>query len=104
MLPRDGSVAIKRRQDYRPPAFLIDEIELALDLVPDATRVTTRLAFHRNPQAHDGDRASPLVLDGEQQDDVEVDLDGATLARDRYVLTPETLTVLDPPSAGTLTV
>ena len=70
MLPRDGSVAVKRRQDYRPPAFLIDEIELALDLVPDATRVTARLAFHRNPQAVDADRASPLVLDGEQQDGV----------------------------------
>ena len=50
------------------------------------------------------DRAASLVLDGEQQDGVEVDLDGVTLARDRYVLTPETLTVLDPPSAGTLIV
>ncbi len=104
MLPRDDSVAIKRRQDYRPPAFLIDEIDLALDLVPDATRVTARLAFHRNPQAAAADHAAPLVLDGEQQDDVEVDLDGVTLARDRYVLTPETLTVPDAPSSGTLTV
>jgi len=104
MLPRDSSVAIKRRQDYRPPAFLVEEIDLALDLVPDATRVTARLAFHRNPAAGDGDRSAPLVLDGEQQEDVEVDLDGATLPRERYVLTPETLTVLDPPAAGTLTV
>ncbi len=104
MLPRDGSVAIKRREDYRPPAFLVDEIDLTLDLVPDATRVSADLAFRRNPAASAADRDAPLVLDGEQQDEVEVDLDGIPLPRDRYTLTPESLTVANPPVAGRLTV
>ena len=33
-------------------------------------RVTATLAFRRNPHAAAGDRDAPLVLDGEQQDDV----------------------------------
>ncbi len=104
MLPRDGSVAVKRRLDYRPPAFLVDEIDLTLDLVPDATQVTARLTFRRNPAVVGDPDASPLVLDGEQQDAVEVDLDGTALAGDRVLLTAGTLTLLDPPAAGTLTV
>ena len=68
MLPRDAAATVRRRLDYRPPAFLVDTIDLAFDLVPDATRVTATLAFRRNPAAADADRAAALVLDGEQQD------------------------------------
>ena len=51
MLPRDSRAQVFRRADYRPPAFLIDRIALAFDLDPDATRVTSTLAFRRNPAA-----------------------------------------------------
>jgi hypothetical protein len=34
MLPRDSAVSLKRRLDYRPPAFLVDAVDLALDLSP----------------------------------------------------------------------
>ncbi|MFO1415117.1 MAG: aminopeptidase N [Burkholderiales bacterium] len=104
MLPRDSRAPVKRRLDYRPPAFLVDTIDLAFDLVPDATRVTATLAFRRNPYAADADRAAPLVLDGEQQDDVRVELDGVAVAAPRCTIDGETLTLLDPPDRGTLTV
>src|SRR4051794_26299628 len=104
MLPRDSGVAIKRRLDYRPPAFLVEDIELELDLVPDATIVTARLSFRRNPNAAGVDAAAPLVLDGEQQQDVEVALDGVALPATGVRMATGSLTVLDPPAAGTLTV
>jgi aminopeptidase N len=104
MLPRDSTTAVRRRADYRPPAFLVDALDLEFDLVPDATRVTARLAFRRNPQALAPDRGAPLVLDGEQQDDVVVELDGTALPAGRLRFRDGTLAVLDPPDAGTLCV
>jgi aminopeptidase N len=104
MLPRDSGVAQKRRLDYRPPPFLVDTLELAFDLAPDVTIVEARLAFRRNPYAAESDRDAPLVLDGEQQENVDVQLDGATLAPARLRLGASTLMVVDPPLSGTLTV
>jgi len=101
MLPRDVPVPVKRRADYRPPAFLIDTVDLEIDLDPDRTDVTCRLAFRRNPAAP---ADAPFVLDGEQQGDVRVLLDGEPLAPPRAVLGPGTLTIVDPPASGTLTV
>ena len=104
MLPRDNPVPAKRRVDYRPPAFLVDTLDLEFDLAPDATRVRADLAFRRNPGAIELDRAAALVLDGEQQDDVQVDLDGERLPPARVVFGEGSLTVLDPPATGVLTV
>ena len=102
MLPRDSSVALKRRQDYRPPPFLVDALDLTLDLEPESTAVTARLAFRRNPYA--ADRDAPLTLDGEQQEAVEIELDGVPVSGARLRLGPGTLTIADPPLSGTLTV
>jgi len=104
MLPRDIRMAVHRRVDYRPPAFLIDTVALELDLDPGATLVTARLAFRRNPAAAAADRAAPLMLDGEQQSDVSVELDGAPLPPERWTVDAARLTVAAPPDAGTLVV
>ena len=37
-------------QDYRPPAFLTPTIELEFVLEPEATLVTARQRFERNPR------------------------------------------------------
>ena len=66
--------------------------------------MATTLKFRRNPAAVPGDRGKPLVLDGEQQDDVRVALDGVPLAAPRAELAPGRLTIHDAPVAGTLTV
>ena len=95
---------IRRRLDYRPPAFLVDTLDLTFDLDATATRVTAKLAFRRNPAAAPEDANAPLVLDGEQQRDVRVELDGRTLSAARLALAECTLTVRDPPASGTLIV
>ena len=41
MLPRDSGALIRRRLDYRPPAFLVDRVDLEFDLNPSVTRVTS---------------------------------------------------------------
>ena len=35
--------------EYRPPAFLVDEVFLEVELDPTATRVRGRLTIRRNP-------------------------------------------------------
>ena len=54
-----------RLEDYRPPDYLVDQVELR---VPPGRRPTTevaaRLAVRRNPAAGEG--ARPLVLDGQE--------------------------------------
>ena len=103
-LPREARVKAKRRVDYRPPAFLVDDVALEFDLDPDATDVTATYAFRRNPAAADADRHAPLVLDGEHQAGLCVALEGAALPRDRIAVATSTLTVRRVPDAGTLTV
>jgi aminopeptidase N len=104
MMPRDAQVPTKRRLDYRPPAFLMPTLALEFDLDPDATRVTATIAFRRNPAASATEVRSPLVLDGENQTDVEVTLDGQPLAAPRLAVGASSLTIHDPPREGTLTV
>ncbi|MCC7326651.1 MAG: aminopeptidase N [Burkholderiales bacterium] len=104
MTPRDAGTPVKRRLDYRPPSFLVDSVDLELELEAESTVVTASLAFRRNPEAVGTDGAAPLVLDGEQQDDVHVELDGVSLPPQRLRFGEGTLSVVDPPVAGTLTV
>ncbi len=104
MLPREGGALIRRRLDYRPPAFLVDALDLTFDLDAATTRVTARLEFRRNPAAAPEDALAALVLDGEQQRGVRVQLAGETLAPDRIELDARTLTLRDPPASGTLIV
>ena len=46
--------------DYRPPPWLVDEVSLRFALSPEATRVTSRIAFRPNDAA-----PGPFSLDGE---------------------------------------
>ena len=104
MLPRDGGALVRRRLDYRPPAFLVDALDLTFDLDAANTRVTAKLTFRRNPDAAPEDAHAALVLDGEQQHGVRVELAGETLEVDRIRLDARTLTLRDPPESGTLIV
>ena len=61
-------------RDYRPPAFLTPSIELEFVLEPDATLVTARQRFERNPQG-----SGDLVLRGEDQELLAIKLDGVPL-------------------------
>lgn len=89
-------------QDYQPPAFLTPTVELDFVLEPEATRVTARQRFERNPAAGDGD--APLVLFGENQELLALSIDGAPLPATGYRVDGDRLTLLDPPAAFTLEV
>src|SRR5690242_874093 len=94
----------KRRADYRPSAFLIDEVALEFDLDPDSTRVFATLAFRRNPAADRKDRSAPLALDGERQEALQVWLDGRELARSEYEAHESGVVLRDVPDGGVLNI
>ncbi len=71
--PSPTHVAI-RREDYRPPDWLVPEIRLDFDLGPDATRVRATLSVERN-----GAHERPLRLDGDELELLSVKVDGREL-------------------------
>ena len=87
-------------KDYRPPEFLIEQVELRFELDPELTRVESRLALRRNPAATRGDgdlrlhgehlKLTHLAIDGHELTPAEyrVDAEGLTLKRvpDRFRL------------------
>jgi aminopeptidase N len=97
----DAPMQPTRRLDYRPPAFLVDRVELQFDLHPAATTVTARLELRRNP-AH-GDHTAPLHLDGEATL-LSLKLDGQDVETQRYRQDAQGLTVFDVPDAAVLDV
>ncbi len=60
-----------RREDYRPPDWLVPEIRLEFDLDPERTRVRATLSVERN-----GEHDRPLVLDGDLLKLLSVKVDG----------------------------
>jgi aminopeptidase N len=89
-----------RLADYRPPDYLVDEVELRFALQPAATEVRARLTVRRNPAAAAG--ARPLVLDGQELELLGLALDGAALGSNRYQVDDDRLLVHDVPAAFTL--
>src|SRR5215472_1714826 len=90
-----------RLADYRPPAFLVDTVDLTFDLGESETRVRSRLAVRRNPET--ADAAAPLTLDGDELTLLSVALDGEALGANRWRQTAEGgLVIDDVPAAFTL--
>jgi aminopeptidase N len=89
-----------RLADYRPPDWLVDEVELDFRLGEAGTEVAARLALRRNPAAGDGPR--PLVLDGQELELLGLAVDGEALGANRYTVGEEQLTIEGLPAACTL--
>jgi len=89
-----------RLADYAPPTFLVDTVDLDIDIHAAHTRVRATLALRRNPAA---DPHGALVLDGDGLSLHAVLLGGVALAPAAYVLTADTLRVPDAPACCTLT-
>ncbi len=90
-----------RLKDYRPPAFLIDTVDLDVALDPTRTRVRSRLTMRPNPAAAEASGA--LKLDGEQLELGEVKVDGRLLTAKDYVLSETALELPRPPRAPSFT-
>ena len=68
--PSPTHVAI-RREDYRPPDWLLPDIRLEFDLGLEKTRVRATLSVQRS-----GEHDRPLRLDGSELELVSVKVDG----------------------------
>ncbi|HEY5007663.1 MAG TPA: aminopeptidase N, partial [Caulobacteraceae bacterium] len=86
-----------RLSEYKPPAFLIDEVHLDFTLEPADTRVKARLAIRRN-----GEHAEPLVLDGVRLKPIRVAIDGKALDAGAYEVGEEHLTIAKTPDVFSL--
>jgi aminopeptidase N len=72
--PQNPAHTETRREDYRPPDWLVPETELKFTLGIEKTRVQSKLKVKRNP---DGVPGAPLLLHGDELTPVGVWIDGA---------------------------
>src|SRR6266508_3415566 len=83
-----------RLENYRPPDWLVETVELDVSLDPTATRVRAALALR---PASNGVPPAPLVLDGDGLVLKSLMLDGHDLPAEQYVATADRLTIAQPP-------
>ena len=83
-----------RLKDYRPPDWLVETVTLDVSLHPTQSKVHATLRLKPNPDAP----AAPLVLDGDGLSFVSLKLDGADPGPDSYLVTPDQLTIPQPPN------
>jgi aminopeptidase N len=83
--PQPKTIHLK---DYAPPAFRVETVELDIDIRDADALVTARLQLKRNAPG-------PLVLDGDE-------LELVSISVPKYTVTPEKLTIENPPDAFTL--
>lgn len=97
-----GTEAITvRREQYSPPAYLVDRIHLEFDLATRAARVRSTLELRRN----EGVAADAvLVLLGEKQQLISVSLNGSALGAADYEVSATSLTLRNIPAQCTLTI
>ncbi|MBM3368285.1 MAG: aminopeptidase N, partial [Betaproteobacteria bacterium] len=84
-------------KDYTPPAFLVERVELEVDIRDQDALVTALLSLRRNPAARSPE--APLELNGDELELLSLDIDGGPAA---HSVTPELLTVPGVPDAFTL--
>jgi aminopeptidase N len=95
---RTDNAAAIHRQDYAPPAYLVDTIDIGFDLDPAATRVAARSVLRRNPDS----RSTDLVLHGEEVELVALRVNGKTLSQRQYRREPGRLVIPNAPATVTL--
>jgi aminopeptidase N len=83
-----------RLEDYRPPDWLVETVELDVLLDPTASRIRAALTLRPNSN---GSAPAPLVLDGDALNLRGLKLDGAVLPPEQFVATPDRLTIAQPP-------
>ena len=83
-----------RLADYRPPDYLIDRVELDINLHLTRTLVRSRLYIHPNPA---GTAGAPLALDGDGLRAQSAALDDVSLKFEDVIVTPDRFVLQSPP-------
>ncbi|WP_299380739.1 aminopeptidase N [uncultured Kiloniella sp.] len=94
---KNAQVKATQLKDYVAPAFLVDHVDLAFFLKPEATKVHSKIKIRQNSNSK-----KPLVLDGDELRLDSVSIDGRVLSTDEYLLNEFSLTVPDFPAEGEL--
>jgi aminopeptidase N len=84
-----------RLNDYRPPDWLVETVDLDVSLDATCTRVRAALKLKPNAQSS---APAPVVLDGDGLLLVSLKLDGTELAAEAYQAAPDRLTIPQPPN------
>jgi aminopeptidase N len=82
-------------KDYQVPAYLIDEIDLTIDLNEDETRVTSYMRIRHN--RHSAENIKELRLNGEELILESIKLDGKILPPSHYDKTDQYLVIHNVP-------
>ncbi|MBK8321335.1 MAG: aminopeptidase N [Betaproteobacteria bacterium] len=98
MDPRDAAPQLVRRQDYTPPAYLVDEVLLDVDIARPWATIRATLRMRRNPAGPGG----ALVLQGEHLEFLGASIDGRALAAEAMCLDEKSLVIAAVPDAFTL--
>jgi aminopeptidase N len=86
------------RQDYAPPAYAVETVDIGFDLDPKETHVSARLGLVRNSAS----RSKELVLYGETLELVRLRMNGAVLGKRDYRIVDGTLRIANAPDRITL--
>jgi aminopeptidase N len=78
-------------KDYQPPSYLVETVDLHVELSPSQTRVRATLQFKVNPEL--SEMPAELYLHGRQLELLSIKLDGRELAVDEYRVDNEGLTI-----------
>lgn len=89
------------REDYRPFAWILNQVKLRFEIGDDSTRVISELQLSRNPSARLSD---DIELDGRQMELVSVLMNGSVLISSDYLLTADKLVIRNAPDSCALTI
>jgi len=90
-------------EEYAPPDYLIERVDLRFELGEEHTLVHSRLRISRRP-GFGSTATKPLKLDGQQLELLELRLNGEILPPARYKVDENRLTLANPPQAFELAV
>jgi len=80
--------------DYRPSPYRITAVSLDVKFSPETCRIRALLSVEPREDTAPG---TPLVLDGDELTLTSVAIEGLPLMESAYVVTPDALTIVEPP-------
>lgn len=95
---KEGQPEIIRSRDYLSPPYLIETVDLVVDIEEDVTTVTSQLQFTRNP-ASESQPADLTLVGGADIDTRLIAVDDRELLSNEYGIADKSLTLFNVPDA-----